>query len=175
MEVSYTESANIMPPLNEQQWTTSTLKIYFDEVFTAKFARIEQMLADRDKALLVALGAIEERAVELNAYHQRTEEKIASSWGHEAHERYASAVAIEIDRIKDSIKTSDDEINTRIAELEKPKWATWISAAMLMCTIVGGLWFLAINPYQQNLTRMETQIEAILQGKNPTQPSIHLR
>ena len=37
------------------------LKEHFDEIVDAKLGRIEQMLTDRDKALLVALAALEQR------------------------------------------------------------------------------------------------------------------
>ncbi len=128
------------------------LKEHFDEIVDAKLGRIEQMLTDRDKALLVALAALEQRISEMN-----------------------HSVSSDINRLHDKIEVHETDVDRRLAEIEKPKWATWISGAMLLCTIIAGLWFLAINPYTANLNRIEAQVEAILQGKNPPPPAVHLK
>jgi hypothetical protein len=133
-----------------------SLKEHLNEIVDAKLSRIEQMLSDRDKALLAALATIEQRINETSR-----------------------SVRADIDRLHNKIETHETDVDRRLMEIEKPKYGIWIAGSALIFSIVSGLggtlWFLAINPYQQNLTRIETQVEAILQGKNPPPPAVHLK
>ena len=151
-----------MPP--EPEWTSATLKAHFDELVAAKLGRIEQMMADRDKSLLIALATIEERIVELHASYQRTDEKSRDYYNRDAHDLYASNVAADIKQLQAGLVDNQTLSDQRFLEIIKPKWGMWISGGLLACAILGGIstvvWNVGITPYRDKVDHQILDLES---------------
>ena len=135
-------------------WTIEALREHINQRLDSIQLHVEQRFRDRDEAIRIAVKELERRLDVLNHAHEASVAERAAFYTKDQHDVFALSID---ERFRERISIVDkrfDAITERINGMEKPNWQLYITIGGLICSLIYGMWFVAVRPIETELTEL---------------------